>query len=95
MITHIVLIKLKEPTEENMATAVATIRAMNGKIPILKSLEVGEDVIRSTRSYDIGLIARFDSLDDLQTYQTHPVHLPVLAYLRGVMDSVVAVDYES
>lgn len=94
MITHIVLVKLKEPTEENMATAVSKISAMNGKIPVLKSLEVGQDIIRSDRSYDIGLIARFDSLDDLQTYQAHPLHLPVLEYLRGVMESAVAVDYE-
>ncbi len=95
MITHIVLIKLKEPTAENLATAIDKIGAMDGNIPILKSLEVGQDVIRSPRSYDIGLIARFDNLDDLQNYQTHPVHVPVLEYLRSVMESVVAVDYQS
>ncbi|MCA9953025.1 MAG: Dabb family protein [Anaerolineales bacterium] len=95
MITHIVLIKLKQPSAENMATAVNKIRAMADKIPILQSLEVGQDVIRSTRSYDIGLIARFNNLDDLQTYQTHPVHVPVLEHIRNVMDSVIAVDYES
>jgi len=69
--------------------------AMEGKIPQLKSLEVGIDVLRSERSYDIVLIAKFDSLEDLKLYNDHPVHQEVLRYIATVKDVSIAVDYES
>ncbi len=94
-LTHVVMIKLKDPTPENVDEAVAQIRSMEGKIEGLKSLEVGKDVVRSERSYDLTLIARFEDRAGLEVYDTHPVHLPVLAYLRERMSAVTAVDFES
>lgn len=94
-LTHIVMIKLKDPTPENIDEAVAQIRSMEGKIEVLKSLEVGKDVVRSERSYDLALIAKFEDRARLEVYNTHPVHLPVLAYLRERMSAVTAVDFES
>lgn len=94
-VTHIVMAKLKEPTDENIDEAIAKIRAMEGKIDVLKSLEVGKDIVRSGRSYDLALIAKFDDMAGLEVYNTHPVHLPILAYLRERVSSVVAVDFES
>ncbi len=94
-LTHIVMIKLKDPTPENIDEAVAQIRSMAGKIEVLKSLEVGKDVVRSERSYDLALIAKFEDRAGLEVYNTHPVHLPVLAYLRERMSGSTAVDFES
>jgi len=94
-LTHIVMVKLKDPTPENIEEAVAKIRSMDGKIEVLKSLEVGRDVVRSERSYDLGLIAKFEDRAGLEIYNTHPVHLPVLAYLRERMSAITAVDFES
>ena len=94
-LTHIVMIKLKDPTPENIEEAVAQIRSMAGKIDVLKSLEVGQDVVRSERSYDLALIAKFEDRAGLETYNTHPDHQPVLAYLRERMSAVTAVDFES
>jgi hypothetical protein len=68
---------------------------MDGKIEVLKSLEVGQDVVRSARSYDLALIARFEDRAGLEIYNTHPVHQPILAYLRERMSAVTAVDFES
>ena len=94
MITHIVMIKLQEPTDDNINGVVEQVASMDGKIDELISIEVGRDVIRSPRSYDVGLIARFATLDDLNSYGTHPVHLPVLDFIRPLASSVVAVDFE-
>ena len=94
-VTHIVMAKLKDPTEENIDEAIAKIHEMDGKIDVLKSLEVGKDIVRSERSYDLALIAKFDDMAGLEQYNTHPVHLPVLQYLRERISSVVAVDFES
>ena len=96
MITHIVFFKLSEPTPEKIAGTREKLLSMRGKIPELRHLEVGIDVIRSERSYDLALVTRFDSLADLQAYQVHPWHAgEVLPHMKSVCSSIVAVDYES
>jgi hypothetical protein len=96
MITHIVLFKLAEPTAENLTATKNKLLSMDGKIDLLRHLEVGVDVIRSERSYDIALTTRFDSLDDLQAYQIHPYHAgEVVPHMKSVCSAIVAVDYEN
>ncbi|QXE89056.1 Dabb family protein [Geomonas subterranea] len=95
MIVHIVLFKLKEATAENVEAARQRLLSMDGKVELLRHLEVGVDLIRSERSADIALYTKFDSLEDLQAYQVHPYHAnEVAAYMRSVCASVVAADYE-
>lgn len=96
MITHIVFFKLAEASPENLTLTRDKLLSMNGKIEQLRFLEVGVDVIRSERSYDIALTTRFDSLDDLQAYQVHPYHAgEVVPHMKSVCSAIVAVDYES
>jgi len=94
MIRHIVLFKLKDRSPENVAQTAQILRDMEGKIEVLRSIEVGVDVLHSDRSYDIALTTSFDSLDDLQTYQVHPVHQKVVEHIRKVSESSISVDYE-
>ncbi len=93
-LTHVVLMQFQEPAAEILAKAAALLRGLKGKIPELRSIEVGLDVLHSGRSYDLALITRFDSLADMQRYQDHPEHVAVLQYLRTVLAASVAVDYE-
>ncbi len=95
MLTHVVLIKLKDRRPESIAGVRAQLDTLAGNIPSLRAIEVGLDVLRSDRSFDLALVARFDDLAGLEAYQSHPVHLPVLATLREAAETVVAVDYES
>ena len=96
MITHIVLFKLADPTTDNLAATRNKLLSMDGKVDLLRHLEVGVDVIRSERSYDIALTTRFDSLEDLQAYQIHPYHAgEVIPHMKAVCSAIVAVDYES
>ncbi|TGU71140.1 Dabb family protein [Geomonas terrae] len=95
MIVHIVLFKLKEATAENVEKAKERLLSMEGKVEMLRQLEVGVDLIRSERSADVALYTKFDSLEDLQSYQVHPYHAnEVAAYMKSVCSSVVAADYE-
>jgi hypothetical protein len=95
MITHIVFFKLIEPTSGNIAVIRGKLMAMSGKIPSIRSIEVGVDIVRSERSYDLALVTRFDSINDLQAYQVHPVHADeVVPHVKSVCSSIVAVDYE-
>ena len=88
MFTHIVLFKLKESTKENLEFLQKTLLLMEGNIKELKRLEVGIDVIRSDRSYDIGIITRFDSKEDYLAYDVDEFHVEkvkkvIAPYLEG------------
>jgi hypothetical protein len=95
MITHIVLFKLKDRSSQSIGKAKDVLLGMRGKIPQLRHLEVGVDILHSQRSYDIVLITKFDSLEELQAYQAHPVHVEVAKYMTSVREFAGAVDYES
>ena len=95
MIAHIVLFKLKESTPENALAVKEMLLSMDGKLPMLRHIEVGTDVISSERSYDVALYTRFDSLPDLQSYQVHPYHADtVVPCMKANCSSIVAADYE-
>jgi hypothetical protein len=95
MITHIVLFKLKDNSPEAVERTVQVLRDMEGKIDELRHLEVGTDILHSERSYDIGLVTKFDSMATLQAYQVHPVHKKVIEHVMTVREASVSVDYES
>jgi hypothetical protein len=95
MVTHIVFFKLSEPTPEALANVQRKLLSMQGKIPQLRHLEAGIDFIRSERSYDVALVTKFDSREELQAYQVHPYHAgEVIPLMRSSCSSIVAVDYE-
>lgn len=94
MIKHIVFFKLKDRSPESVERTAQVLRNMEGKIDVLKSIEVGVDVLRSERSFDIALTTVFDSLEDLNAYQIHPVHQEVVAHMNEAREQSIAVDYE-
>jgi rRNA maturation protein Rpf1 len=92
MFTHIVFFKLKNKEQAKEARDI--LLSMEGKIPELKELEVGVDVLHTERSYDLALVTRFDSLEDMNTYQIHEYHVnEVLKYFKPMIESSKAVDY--
>lgn len=94
MFTHIVFFKLKEPTTENIEKARNILEGMRGNIPQLKELEVGVDVVRSERSFDVSITTRFDSREDMDEYQVHPYHVnEVIKNLRPMLEKSAAIDY--
>ncbi|HEY5585358.1 MAG TPA: Dabb family protein [Ruminiclostridium sp.] len=95
MLTHIVLFKLKDKSEENIQKTKEVLQGLKGKVPFLKFIEVGTDILHSERSYDVGLYTKFDSLADMQSYKVHPVHVKVSEHMHAVMELSVAIDYES
>jgi hypothetical protein len=94
MIKHIVFFKLKDSSPESINRTADVLRNMEGKIPQLLSIEVGIDVIRSERSYDIALITEVESLEALYAYQVHPEHQIVIQHMNEFKESSFAVDYQ-
>jgi hypothetical protein len=93
MFTHIVLFKLIDRNEENAKKTGDVLMSMKGKIPFLKHIEIGVDVLHSERSYDLALYTKFDSISDMEAYKAHPVHLEVQKYIHSVRESSVSLDY--
>jgi hypothetical protein len=94
MITHIVLFKLKDRRPEEITKARKKLMELAGRVPQLRSLEVGENIVHTERAFDLALLATFDSLADLQAYQAHPDHVKVGSHMRGLAETIVSVDYE-
>jgi hypothetical protein len=95
MLTHIVLFKLHDRSPENVEATRARIAAIGGKIPQLLSIEVGANVVDSAHVYDIGLLTTFDSVEAMQAYQVHPVHVELLADVVPRFAEIASVDYQS
>lgn len=68
----------------------ATLRDLD----VLVDLKVGEDVVRSPRSYDTGLAITFSDRAALDAYQTHERHVPVAQFGVSLCEQIVAVDFE-
>lgn len=95
MFTHVVLFRLKDRSPASVERAASVLRAMQGNVPSLRGIEVGVNVVPAERAYDIALITRFDSLAAMEEYQVHPNHVKVRDYMVSVMETSVAVDFES
>ena len=99
MIRHVVMWKLKNHAEghsrpENAARMAVMLESLPARIPEIKGLQVGFDVVRGEGSYDVVLVADFDDLEALGRYQRHPDHVKVAEFVTKVRDSRAAVDFE-
>ena len=94
MFTHIVFFKLIDGSEESVNKVASILEAMEGKIPELKEIEVGRDVLHTERSYDLALTTKFNSKEDMDVYQVSNYHVnEVLKYIKPMIKSSKTVDY--
>lgn len=94
MIKHIVCFKLKDNSEENCKKTADILASMEGKVPQLRSIEVGIDFLHSDRSYDIILQVTVDDEKALVDYQNDEYHCSVVKkHMHAVREASVAVDY--
>ena len=94
MITHVVLFKFKpETTEAEIQRLAEGLGDLPQLIEEIREFRFGADVIRSERSYDLGLVSSFEDLDALQRYQVHPEHQKVVAQVKAIAENVAAVDF--
>lgn len=95
MIRHVVFFKFKpEASAADIPAVLDQLRALPDKIDVIRSFEVGEDVLHSPRSWDAVLIATYDDLQALDIYTRHDDHVDVALKLREISDAVGSVDFE-
>lgn len=96
MIKHIVMWKLKDEAEgalkaENAKKMKEMLEALPAQISNIVDLQVG--INENGGEYDAVLVTTFASYEDLKTYDQHPAHQQVRAFVRAVAAGRAAVDY--
>lgn len=95
MILHLVSFKYKKDTDtaarDDHRARLRALRDLDGVV----DLKVGEDIVRSPRSYDTGLMIMFRDREALDAYQRNDRHVPVAQLGVAVSEHVVAVDFET
>jgi len=100
MIKHIVFFGLVESANGKLKAEHALIikkelENLSNLIPEIIKIEVGINHPEAPNgNYDIALYSEFESFDALNTYQEHPEHKRVAAYIGTVKTTRAAVDYE-
>lgn len=100
MIRHLVMWKLSESAEgktksENAQIIKESLEALNGQIPELLSIVVGlNDPATPESNYDVVLNCTFPSVEALNAYQVHPLHVAAAGYIKKVVAARVCVDYQ-
>jgi hypothetical protein len=94
MLMHIVCFKYKAETDAatraQHRSRLAALRSLDGVV----DLKVGEDIVRSARSYDTALLITFPDRTALDAYQKNDRHVPVAQYGASLSEHIVAVDFE-
>jgi len=94
MFKHIVLFTFKdENKKENLIKAKEMLEALMGRVPTLRSIEVGLNLSTEERAMDLSLYSEFDNQEGLDLYATHPAHLEVVAFIKSVTTSSKVSDY--
>lgn len=96
MIYHIVCFRFKPGTPaESITAAGAALRAMNGKVPEIRSVRWGPNLGPSATEYSHVLTVVLDDMQGVARYLEHPVHQETVArHLAPIREARFAIDVE-
>lgn len=95
MIRHVAVFRFApEFTSDQREHWMSLLRALPSQIPSLRSMSVGVDLLGGQTSYELAIVADFDDLAGLETYNRHPAHAEVLRISAPVKLSLATVDFE-
>ena len=95
MLTHVVCFKYRaSASESDRQEHRLRLRGLEGLDGVL-DLTVGADVVRSSRSYDTGLVVKFRDRAALDAYQVDTKHVGVAQFGLSLCDHIAAVDFET
>lgn len=96
-ITHYVLFWLKQGLDKQEIKEFAKFFELLKAIPTIKSLRYGRPAKTNPRevvdnSFSYNLVVTFKNLEDLNVYETHPIHLDAIAQYKHYWEKVVVHD---
>jgi quinol monooxygenase YgiN len=92
MIKHIVMWKLKDPTDA--AHFKAQLDSCRDLVPGMLKFEVATRTAALEANCDVVLYSEFESSAALAAYQNHPLHQRISSGLGALRDSRSVLDYE-
>ncbi|AVK47555.1 stress protein [Clostridium sp. MF28] len=93
MVINNLLLKLKIRDADNIKKTQEVLLSMRGKIEVLIDIQAEINIRPGESNYDIILITKFASLEDLDKYLIHPNHLEVAKFIGSVLDTQASVCY--
>lgn len=94
MIRHICMFKLKDDKAANASELFKRAESLKG-ISQLRRFEVVKNDSRTPDSnFDVSLIFDFDSVEDLNAYQSSPTHIEFGKFVATVKTDRACIDYE-
>lgn len=95
MIRHAVLFKFKAGFPPAQRTAwIDGLNRLRGNIPGLLDLTHGPDLVGAERSFDYAIVADFATLEDIEVYNSHPLHEPLKQYSFPNSSQILSVDFQ-
>lgn len=91
MFVHVVFFRFHD--ESAAPEAKRRLESMLGRVPTLRALEVGIDMLHTERSWQMTLRTEFDDQDGYNAYAVDAVHQEVLSWLKTVVQASATVDY--
>jgi hypothetical protein len=93
VLQHYVFIKyVTGTTDAHVEEFCRRMLTLQACIPEIEQLEVGRDILRDARSWDLMLIMGFASVEALRHYQLHPEHQKVMKFNQSALADVGSVD---
>jgi Stress responsive A/B Barrel Domain. len=93
MVINNLLLKLKNRDADSIKKTQEVLLSMRGKIDVLIDIQAEINIRPGESNYDIILITKFASLEDLDKYLIHPNHLEVAKFIGSVLDTQASVCY--
>ncbi len=95
MVDHLVLFTVNDDARaEDVEDLLASLKELREGIPNVVDLSVGENFSERSQGYTHGLFVRFQTVDDLRSYISHPEHQAVVEKLDTLTTGRLVVDYE-
>lgn len=95
MVEHIVLVKLRQATDEQIDELIRRTLALKNCIPGLLDIQQGKNFASRSQGYEIGMTARFEDRAALEAYLPHPMHQEILTYLKEIgLEDLIVVDFD-
>ncbi len=96
MIHHIVQFQWKaDATAEQIAKAGAGLLAMRGRIPEIRDIRFGPNLVEESVPYTHVLVVVCDDMDAVRRYVAHPMHVETVATCtRPIIQSRLAADLD-
>ncbi len=96
MIAHIVVIKLKADTPDDVKQLILEqLEKLKSTIGVIRRWEVGANIGASSNPGDFVVNSSFDSLEDIETFRVHPAHVAFKDFLKPNLEVSYTVDYKT